>query len=39
MAEELNRYKQILEKEDAEFREVMTVEVSIFWSSKSNRNR
>ena len=39
MAEELNRYKWILEREDAEFREAMRVGVSISWSSESNRKR
>ena len=39
MAEELNRYKWILEREDAEFREVMRVEVNISWSSEFNSRR
>ena len=37
MAKELNKYKQILERDDKEFREAMRVEVGISWSSQSNR--
>ena len=39
MVEELKKHKQILEREDREFREVMEVEVSIALSSQSNRKR
>ena len=37
MAEELNRYKWIVEREEKEFRGAMEVEVSISWSSESNQ--
>ena len=39
MTKELNMSKQILERDDAEFREAMRAEVSISWSSESNRKR
>ena len=39
MAEEWNKYKQILEREDKEFREAMKVEVSTSWFSESSRKR
>ena len=37
MVEELKKYKQILEREDREFREVMKVEVSTALSSESKK--
>ena len=37
MAEEWNKYKWILEREDKEFREAMKAEVSTSWFSKSSR--
>ena len=39
MAEELNRYKWILEREDKESREVIEAEVSTSWSSEYNRKK
>ena len=39
MAEELAKYKQILEREDREFHEVMSSEVSTFLSSGSSRRK
>ena len=39
MAEELNKYKQILQREDKELKEAMKVEVGTSWFSKSSRKR